>query len=752
MTKHFIITMACVAAVFFAVAQHTMKGIVLDSLSQQPVIAATVMVSTNRQTCITDDSGRFVCAAMVRANIIISAAGFETKTISFAPADHWQPVQLCPAQKSLATVVITGGGASPYKALMETAIAMRGVANSQEVLRMVPGLFIAQHQGGGKAEQIFLRGFDADHGHDINIAADGLPVNMLSHAHGQGYADSHFIIPETIENATFNKGPYDAEKGDMATAGYLEFHTFNTIKNSSVKLEAGQFGTFRSVALIDLLPPKTKQQKQSWYAAAEYSYTNGYFDNPEHFKRLNVFTKYSAQLSPRQQLSVSLSSFYSSWLASGQIPERAVEAGLVGYFGAIDPEEGGVTSRTNVNVQLQSTTPGGSIFKNQFYFSNYHFDLHSNFSFFLEDKVNGDEIRQREGRNLFGYNGGYQHEGSIGGLSLSTRAGIHLRMDIINNSSLLHTINRYTLINTVKLGDIDETVAGLYLQESLKFSAKWQLKMGIRADKFFYRYKNKTASDSNFPGEGVYRASNHIVSPKLSLYYEANANTQWYCSLGKGFHSNDARVVVSSGNEQSLPAVYAADLGFIIKPLPHLLLQAAAWYSFLQKEFVYAGDGGTVEFSGRTRRIGIDFSGRYQAAKYLFLDLDLNYAHGRSLDEEKGRNFIPEAPVWSSSAGITFTSKKGFNAAIRYRYLARRPANEDYSLACQSYFVNDLVVKYRKSAFEYAFTVNNLFNVQWRETELEATTQLKTDSEPVNGISFTPGTKFCAKVSVTCFF
>ncbi len=731
---------------------NNLQGTVVDSLSNQPIPAATVIVSSTRQTTVTDESGKFFCKSVSAGIIIISAVGFETREIIFQVNEKRQLVRLCPARMKLADVVIMANAGSPYKALMETDIGMRGVANSQEVLRMVPGLFIGQHQGGGKAEQIFLRGFDADHGHDINVSADGMPVNMVSHAHGQGYADSHFIIAETIENASFNKGPYDADKGDLATAGYLEFHTYNAIKSNIIKIEGGQFGTFRVLAMVDLLPKKSKEKQQSWYVASEYSYTNGYFDNAEHFKRFNVFSKFNYNLSPNQHLTVSASTFYSSWLASGQIPERAIDSGYIDYYGALDPQEGGVTSRTNINAQLQTSLANGARIKNQVYFSNYHFDLHSNFTFFLDDPVNGDEIRQREGRNLFGYNGTYQQDNMVGNMKLSSLVGIGIRIDATSNTSLLHTIDRYTLLNTVKLGDITETQGGFYIREELKPSAKWHLKAGLRFDQFYYTYNNKFAGDSTLNGIGVYHSNNHIVSPKLSLYYQMNKQAQWYVSLGKGFHSNDARVVVAQGGQQTLPAAYAADLGFIYKPFSNVLIHAAAWYIFLQKEYVYGGDGGTVEFSGRTRRIGVDFSGRYQAAKMLFFDLDINYAHGRSVDDNKGNNYIPEAPVWSSSAGITLNNTSGWNASIRYRYLSKRPANEDYSFVCAGYFVNDLVVKYRHSKFEYGLVINNLFNVKWRETQLEAVTQLKNDHVPVDGISFTPGTKFSGKLSVSYFF
>jgi hypothetical protein len=728
------------------------SGNVSDSLSGQPIAWASIKITPGNYSVFTDESGRFICSVLPGDLLSISAVGFATKYITDATDQLVQSIALCHVPVNLADVIVTSNSNSPYKALMETGIAIRGVANAQEILRMVPGLFIGQHQGGGKAEQIFLRGFDADHGHDISISADGIPVNMVSHAHGQGYADSHFIIPETIESAGFNKGPYDVEKGDMATAGYLDFQTFNGLKNSTIKLEGGLFATFRGLALIDLLSKKSNQKQQSWYVASEYSYTKGYFDTPEHFKRFNFFTKFNYRISPAQYLTICASTFYSSWFASGQLPERAVDSGYVGYYGTLNPDEGGITSRTNFNIQLRSSLPKGRILKNQIYFSNYHFDLHSDFTFFLDDPINGDEIRQKENRNLFGYNGTYMQENNIWRIKLGSQIGCNVRVDATDNTSLLHTRDRYTLLNMVKLGDIDEVQTGFYLKETLKFSAKWSVKLGFRYDYFHYSYNNKFSGDSSLNGLGKHKAYNDIFSPKLTVNYQSGQNKHWYLSLGKGFHSNDARVVVSPGGLKTLPRAYAADLGFICKPLPNLLLHATAWYLLLQKEYVYGGDGSTVEFSGRTARAGIDITSRYQAGKFLFFDIDINYAHGRSVGEAKGNNYIPAAPVWSSSAGINLLNKSGWNASLRYRYLGKRPANADYSLECERYFVSDLVVKYRQSAFEYGLIINNLFDTKWRETQLESVTRLTQEIFPVNEISFTPGTKFAAKLTVGIFF
>ncbi len=733
--------------------QKGISGRVIDSATNTPVNGATVILIPANRATLTDEIGRFTFKDISNTTTItITAVGYEKRVFNIADFKDGQTVSLSEHQTQLADVVVRADAGNPYKAISETDIRMRGISNSEEVLRIVPGLFIGQHQGGGKAEQIFLRGFDADHGTDISLHVDGIPVSMVSHAHGQGYADSHFIIPETIESTEFKKGPYDAKKGDLVTSGFVDFHTADAISGNTIKLEGGQFNTFRALAMINLLYDGAKAKGQSWYAASEFRYSDSYFDNPQHFKRFNFFTKYKDKLSEHNTLTLSASTLYTTWFASGQIPDQAIDQHVVGFYGALDPREGGVTSRTNVIAQLLTTLPNNSIIKNQVYYTRYKFDLHTNFTFFLVDTVNGDEIRQKEARNLYGYNGSYIHEGYWGNTKVTTDIGLNVRYDVTDSSELSHTKDRYTLLNRIKLGDINELNAGAYISETFRFNEKFSINAGLRFDQFLYRYNNKFAGDTTLPGVGIYKANNNIVSPKLNFYYQVGDKTELYLSMGKGFHSNDARAVVAVNGLQTLPAAFGTDLGVVFKPAANLLINAAVWYIYLQKEYVYGGDGGTVDFSGRTRRLGFDFSTRYQPIKSLFFDVDLNYAHGRSVDDPIGKNYIPLAPVLSSTGGVTYTHKSGINGSLRYRYLSDRPANENYSLTAQGYFVNDLVLNYAQPKYEIGVTINNVFNVQWKETQFDTITRLQHETNPVDGIAFTPGTKFAAVLHVSYFF
>lgn len=733
-----------------------LAGTVYDQATNLPLRGVNVRLSELGKATLTNELGQYGFEGLAPASyaVELSHVGFGAQIITVLVQDDQTTVvktMLSNASIQLSEVLVSSQRAHDQQLISSLDIKLRPIINSQEILRMVPGLFIGQHAGGGKAEQIFLRGFDIDHGTDIRLTVDDMPVNMVSHAHGQGYADLHFVIPELIEGADFKKGPYHAEKGNFATAGWVNFRTRTALDKSFVKLEAGQYDTYRVVGGLDLLGSRGKSKNQSAYIASEYSYTNSYFENPQDFKRLNVLGKYHGHVGANTNLTLTGSTFYSKWNHSGQIPDRAVESGLTGFFGSVDPTEGGETSRTNVNAQLVTVTPRNHVIKNQLFYSNYAFELYSNFTFFLRDSINGDQIRQKERRNIVGYNGSYSTQTTVGRSRWTTTVGAQYRQDIAGErnspTELSYSRNRTETLERVKFGDINELNAAVYADELIQLSDRFTVNAGLRLDYFRSQYTDRLTSA---PQTG--RATQSIASPKLNLYYTANPRLQLYLNTGKGFHSNDARVVVPQNGREILPAAYGSDLGVIFKPFPKLLINAAAWYLWLAQEFVYVGDEGVVEAGGRTQRQGIDVSVRYQLTKTIYADLDLNTARPRALDAESGQNYLPLAPRFTSVGGLSLQTKSGFSGSLRYRYLADRPANEDNSLVAKGYFVNDLQANYARRSYTLGLSVQNLFNVRWKETQFATETRLRGEAAPVEEIHFTPGTPFFARLSLTYFF
>ena len=607
------------------------------------------------------------------------------------------------------------------------------ISNSQDLMRKVPGLFIGQHAGGGKAEQIFLRGFDCDHGTDINVSVDGMPVNMVSHAHGQGYADLHFVIPETVDKIDFDKGSYFADKGDFTTAGYIGFMTKEKLDNSAVSFEAGQFDTFRTVALFNLL----HTENQSAYFAGEYMMTDGYFDAPQNFNRINLFAKYTAKVTNGDKLAVSLSHFTSEWDASGQIPDRAVNDGMISHFGAIDPNEGGTTGRTNFNLQYDSKIDDKSQIKNSAYLSKYDFELFSNFTFFFNDPVNGDQIKQKENRTILGFQSEYDRKINE---KWFFKLGAGLRNDSNKDVELSHTVNRKTVLDYLSLGNVNQS--NLFTYTSFDFtSGKWLINSGLRLDYFKFGYEDQLA-----PTYSNQTQSKAILSPKLNFLYTENTTLQYFLKIGKGFHSNDTRVVVAQKGQEILPETYGADLGINWKPFPRMIVNSAIWYLYLAQEFVYVGDEAVVEPSGQTERKGFDFGFRYQLTNWLFWNTDYTYTHARSIDEPKGNAYLPLAPVHTLMNGISVKDLYRFSGSLRTRFLGDRPANEDNSVIAKGYCITDFSVNYQIKKVSIGLNIDNIFDTKWKETQFLTETRLATETDLVEEIHFTAGTPFNARL------
>ena len=716
------------------------KGTITDQFGN--VIENAYIINTNSEIhAHTNDLGMFsIDKTVIGDQLKISALGY--KKLNYTVVNGENNIRLEDDIFRLNEIVIQQK-LSAMNVISKIDLQTTPVNSSQEILRKVPGLLIVQHAGGGKAEQIFLRGFDIDHGTDIAISVDGMPVNMVSHAHGQGYADLHFVIPETVEKIDFGKGAYYADKGDFATAGYVAFQTKEKLDKSSVSFEAGQFNTLRTVGLFNLLG---KQKKQSAYFAAEYILTDGPFDSPQNFNRVNLLGKYSAILDDNAKFSITASRFSSKWDASGQIPQRLVDNGTISRFGAVDDTEGGNTSRTNFNASLKKQIDENTFLKTNAFYSKYEFELYSNFTFFLNDPINGDQIKQKENRSIYGMNTELNRKVKNNNWETQFQLGLGFRADATVDTELSHTLNRSITLERIKLGDIDETNVFTYLNSEIKFG-KLLINPAVRLDYLKFNYQDKLAPSYKTQAEKEIK-----VSPKLNFIYAHNNDLQFFIKSGFGFHSNDARVVVQNNGKQVLPTAIGTDVGTIWKPFPKLIVNSALWYLYLEQEFVYVGDAGIIEPSGKTRRMGVELGLRYQLNDYLYFDADANYTHARSINEPSGQDFIPLAPDFTSTGGLSFQKWNGFSRGLRYRYLKSRPANEDNSIVAKGYAIADLNLNYTYDKVTFGLAVENLFNSKWNETQFATESRLKNESASVEEVHFTPGTPFFIKGKITYSF
>lgn len=732
-------------AICGSLSAHEISG-TISSDAGVPLEGVGVYNKTTGAYTYSDISGYYEIDDVSEGDVIFfHSLGYENQeiTITESQLDATVNITLVESAVSLDQVVLVSK-VNVLSNLVSMDIKANPVKSSQEILRKIPGLIIGQHAGGGKAEQIFLRGFDIDHGTDIAINVDGMPVNMVSHAHGQGYADMHFIIPETIENIDFGKGPYYAQKGNYNTAGYIDLKLKEKIDDNLISLEAGQFNTLRGLSLLKI----SEGDNSNAYLASEFVLTDGVFESPQNFNRLNIMGRYNYNNYEDEKLSISISHFQSKWDASGQIPQRAVDQGLITRFGAIDDTEGGNTSRSNIWFTHSKQLDEHRKIESNAFVSAYDFELFSNFTFFLEDPVNADQIRQYEDRIIIGGESKYTRSFHIEDhdQQLNYQAGLGFRYDDVNDVQLSRTQNRKTLLERLAFGNTDELNTYGFLQATYK-NKKWTLNPGLRLDYFRFDYQDL------LPVTYTSLSENKLfVSPKFNAIYAANENLQLFAKTGIGFHSNDTRVVVAQSGEEILPGAFGADLGAVIRPTSKLVLNAALWSLWLQQEFVYVGDAAIVEPSGKTRRLGVDFGLRYQILDWLYFNNDINYTLARSTEEPDGQDYIPLAPDLTSTGGFSFQNAGNFSGGISYRYLKDRPANEDNSIVAEGYMVTDLNLNYSANNWTFGIIVENLFDTEWNETQFATESRLFNEPQSFEEIHFTPGTPFFVRGKLSVSF
>ncbi len=670
-------------------------------------------------------------------------------------------------------VLVTGErvySTASSRSIREFDLNVRPLSTAQDMLQLAPGLVIAQHAGGGKAEQIFLRGFDADHGTDVAISIDGIPVNMVSHGHGQGYADIHFAIPELVESIDVYKGPYFARFGNFSTAGAVEFRTKDRIDGTMIKIEDGSFNTEKYTGMYQL--PTTNENLNAYFAGQFYK-TDGPVESVQDLQRFNVFGKFHTQLNDSSKLSFSAGSFSSAWDASGQIPQRAVNSGLITRFGSLDNLEGGQTGRQDLNLIYTATAKNKGKFFIQPYFSSYNFKLFSNFTFFLEDRENGDMIEQTDHRTVLGLNSEYQFTESASSVPTTTTLGGGFRADDIV-VGLWHSPNRRRLTQRVNSGIVERNLF-LWCQQEWIFNPKLRFQLGMRGDYFTFNVEDHldTLTDEtiSLPHASGY-AQEAMFNAKFNLVYSLLKSFDVFMNLGTGFHSNDARDVVieetisdlkqtfhASGLSESqindrltqmnfnpdhagihtLPRAVGAEIGTRQRLFNRLNIGVAFWWLGLGEELVFVGDAGETEISGRSSRTGIDIEARAQLLSWLWLDTDVNLSRGRFLDEPSDANEIPLAPRLTSTGGLTALHPNGIEASLRYRHIGDRPANEDDSVTAKGYTLVNFGLSWKFRNSTCFIVVENVFDVDWSEAQFDTESRLAHETESVSEIHFTPG-------------
>lgn len=652
-----------------------------------------------------------------------------------------------------------------------------------EILNNVPGLVVAQHQGGGKAPQWLVRGFDADHGTDFAVSVDELPINLVTHGHGQGYADVNPIIPEVVERLQLRKGPYFADLGDFATAGGLNFVTRDEFKENFLLAEGGSFDTMRYVggASHDFGGLKLLGAVQAYSS-------NGPFEDPQNYGRYNGYLKATMTPSSTTKLQLALSLYQGDWDGSGQIPEREVAAGRLDRFGSFDPTEGGRTDREDMSLHYTWKPRPEEEYGFQLYGSRYKLALWSDFTLFKDTGLRftrngryipGDGIEQNDKRWIYGARAHYQRFWSLFGTAMAGKLGVETRNDDIQVS--LHRQVRRQRFFTVNQVAVSERSVGTYLTNEV-FLTDWaRFEFGLRGDVFTFDGRNRLPRqkvDPNFKAVLISGStSDSIISPKANLILSPLDDTEVYLNFGEGFHSNDARNALLGKGSDFSPLVKALgyEIGARTKQFDRLELSSTLWLLDLKSELVFSGDGGNQETgaggsfapAGPSRRWGVDLEARYDITDWLTADYDLTWADPRF----KNGDAIPLAPTLLMNGGLTAQFDNGFSVALRSRFLDDRPAIEDRSLTARGYFLLDLIARYRWRNVEASLAFLNLTNTDWREAQFADTSCVRREvgnarnpnclaapgfqgehPDPHNDVHYTPGIPFGVRAGLKIYF
>ena len=613
-----------------------------------------------------------------------------------------------------------------------------------DVLEAVPGLFAVQHAGGGKANQYFLRGFDADHGTDVAFFVDGMPVNLVSHAHGQGFTDFHFLIPELVVGLDAYKGPYYAAFGNFATAGAVNLRLAEAFRESQALVTVGQYGVLRGVVIES---PELGDRFRA-VVAAEVFHDDGPFQNPEDLTRVNLFGRVTHDFGPRSKASLTWMSYGSNWNGSGQLPARAIcgegEAGAappesvgrpcMDRFGYVDPSQGGAAQRHGVALSLSTASTDADLTA-MAYLTRSNLALHSNFTFFRDDPDRGDAIEQNDDRVLAGFDVRVRKHVHFRGTKLSTTAGIQTRLDVVDNA--LRRAEDRVRLDDRTLARVRESALGAFVEESATLNRYVRFVVGLRADRLDVDVDERVRrSDSGT------RAA-HRISPKWMAIVSPLPFLDFFVDYGRGFHSNDARGAVLRYDPARLitPAV-GYEIGTRIHPVAELALTAAGFLLDLESELVWSGDEGTTEAAGATRRYGLEVGARYRLSSWLFADVDATFASASfRVDAGNGRA-VPLAPRRTLTAGIGARPTLGdFTpfASLRLRAMAARPAIEDASLTSAGFTLVNASAGVRWRNVEAGLDVENLLDQTWREVSFAAESRLRYEAAPVTGIHYSPG-------------
>lgn len=569
-----------------------------------------------------------------------------------------------------------------------------------ELAEVVPGMVATQHSGSGKANQYFLRGFNLDHGTDFSASLDGVPLNLRTHGHGQGYLDLNFMIPEMIAAARYRKGPYAVESGDFSSAGSVEFTTLDRLDNTLLELTGGEHGYARG-----LVAGTTTTVAGDLTAALDIARYDGPWQRDENTRQNKALLSLLTRIG-EVPVRLALQAYDSRWDATDQIPERAVNSGLLSRFGNLDADLGGQTQRYALNATFDFRT-----WQLTAYAIDSHLDLYSNFTYFLDDPENGDEFAQQDSRRVFGVSATGDYDLTLASAPVVARWGIDIRHDDINTLGLDRTQSRNT-VSTLRDDAVEESSLGSYAELEWQLGETLLLQTGVRLD--HYRWDVDSLQSAN-SGTG----NDTQVSPKLSLRYRAAERIALFANYGRGMHSNDVRgstiqVDPLTGDPaDTTPALVASDgaeLGVRYEIDDRFNVSLVGFWLQLDSELVFVGDAGGTEANSGSRRVGVELTAFHQWTEWLALHGSYTLTNARYRDAPSDEDHIPGAIESTISLGLDGAWRNGVTASLRLRHLGQSPLIEDNSARASTSTLVNAGVAWRTGRLEYRLDAFNLFD------------------------------------------
>jgi hypothetical protein len=623
-------------------------------------------------------------------------------------------------------------GASKGRATQEDFLS-RPLMRRGEILETIPGVVITQHAGGGKANQYFLRGFNLDHGTDFSISLDGMPLNMRTHAHGQGYTDLNPIIPEMIQAIDYAKGTYTAADGDLSTAGSANFLLWDLMPQNLVRLEFGEYNYYRALIAgsLPIAAAEGQAAQQGLTYGLEYNYYDGPWQQPEEFNRWNGILRYFAG-DEDNKFSVTFMGYRGSWTSTDQIPSRAIRSGLLDRYDTLDPTAGGESQRYSLNVAYEHRDDD-VVTRANVYGIYYSLDLFSNFTYFTKGPL-GDQFEQSEQRWVFGGQVSRTWEDrNLFGIESDLTFGFQTRHDLIDGIGLYDTRNRNRLATT-RQDDIWEGSAGIYGEMVNRWTPWFRTVLGLRGDLYYF-----DSLESTVTGEDTEWAG--IVSPKFSAIFGPWHETELYLNFGTGFHSNDSRGVTAGTHAaDALVRTMGGEIGLRTQAIPKMTTTLAVFWLQSDSELLYVGDAGTNEPGPGSERYGVELATYWRPNHWFSADAEVALTYARLKDSGTADRIPNSVPVMFSG-GINLGAQgnaDGWFSGMRVRAFTGRPLDETGNIRGRESIMVNATVGYRRKSWEAAVDCLNLLNRNDNDIEYAYESQLRNEAAPINGTHIHP--------------